>query len=75
MAPFSIEGASSNSGAVQIAQSRSLERMMKESMYAASKLRSRLSARDEDVSFSVASESIERPAYLRRKPSQGKGDV
>ena len=26
-------------------------------------------------SFSVASESIERPAYLRRKPSQGKGDV
>ena len=49
--------------------------MMKESMYSASKLRSRLSAKDEDVSFSVAAESIERPAYLRRKPSQGKGDV
>ena len=59
----------------EIAQSRSRERMMKESMYSASKLRSRLSAKDEDVSFSVASESIERPAYLRRKPSQGKGDV
>ncbi len=59
----------------EIAESRSRERMMKESMYSASKLRSRLSAKDEDVSFSVASESIERPAYLRRKPSQGKGDV
>ena len=59
----------------EIAESRSRERMMKESMYSASKLRSRLSAKDEDVSFSVASESIERPPYLRRKPSQGKGDV
>ena len=59
----------------EIAESRSRERMMKESMYSASKLRSRLSAKDEDVSFSVASESIERPTYLRRKPSQGKGDV
>jgi len=59
----------------EIAESRSRERMMKESMYSASKLRNRLSAKDEDVSFSVASESIERPAYLRRKPSQGKGDV
>lgn len=58
-----------------IAESRSRERMMKESMYSASKLRSRLSAKDEGVSFSVAEESIERPAYLRRKPSQGKGDV
>ncbi len=59
----------------EIAESRSRERMMKESMYSASKLRSRLSAKDEDISFSVASESIERPTYLRRKPSQGKGDV
>lgn len=25
--------------------------------------------------FSVAEESIERPAHLRRKPSQGKGEV
>lgn len=25
--------------------------------------------------FSVAEESIERPAYLRRKPSRGKGEV
>jgi Ca-activated chloride channel family protein len=59
----------------EIAESRSRERMMKESMYSASKLRSRLSAKDEGVGFSVAEESIERPAYLRRKPSQGKGDV
>jgi len=59
----------------EIAESRSRERMMKESMYSASKLRSRLSAKDEDVNFCVAAESIERPAYLRRKPSQGKGDL
>ena len=59
----------------EIAESRSRERMMKESMYSASKFRNRLSSKDEDVSFSVALESIERPAYLRRKPSQSKGDV
>ena len=59
----------------EIAESRSRERMMKESMYSASKLRSRLSAKDEDISFSMAAESIERPAYLRRKPAQGKGEV
>jgi nicotinamide mononucleotide adenylyltransferase len=59
----------------EIAQSRSRERMMKESMYSSSKLRSRLSAKDEGVSYCVAEESSEQPAYLRRKPSQGKGDV
>jgi Ca-activated chloride channel homolog len=58
-----------------IADSRSREHMMKESMYSASKLRYRLSAKDEGDRFSVAAESTERPAYLRRKPSQGKGDV
>lgn len=30
---------------------------------------------DEDVRYSVASEARSIPAYLRRKPSQGKGDV
>ena len=58
-----------------IAESRSRERMMKESMYSSGKLRSRLVAKDEDVQFSVAMESVDKPAYLRRKPSQGKGDV
>ena len=58
----------------EIAASRSRERMMKESMYSASRLRSRLSAKEESVRFSIASESVETPAYLRRKPSQGKGD-
>ena len=58
-----------------IAESRSRERMMKESMYSSGKLRSRLVAKDEDAPFSVAMESIDKPAYLRRKPSQGKGDV
>ena len=56
----------------EIAESRSRERMMKESMYSASKLRSRLSAKDEDVRFSVVRESFEQPLYLRRKPLQGK---
>lgn len=58
-----------------IAESRSRERMMKESMYSSGKLRSRLVAKDEEIQFSMAEESIERPAYLRRKPAQGKGDV
>lgn len=58
-----------------IADSRSRERMLKESMYSSSKLRSRLVAKDEDVQFSAAMESIDKPAYLRRKPSQGKADV
>lgn len=58
-----------------IAQDRSRERMMKESMYSASRLNSRLSAKDEDASFSIAMESVGQPAYLRRKRSQGKGEV
>jgi Ca-activated chloride channel family protein len=58
-----------------IAQDRSRERMMKESMYSASRLNSRLSAKDDDANFSVVAESAERPAYLRRKRSQGKGEV
>jgi len=59
----------------EIAASRSRERMMKEAIYSSGKLRSRLSAKDEDVLFSLARESTEVPAYLRRKAEQGKGDV
>jgi Ca-activated chloride channel family protein len=59
----------------EIALSRSRERMMKESMYSSVKLNTRLAAKDEDACFSVGSEAKERPAYLRRRPSQGKGDV
>ena len=58
-----------------IAESRSRERMMKESVYSAAKLRSRLSAKDEDLGYSVAAELMEQPAYLRRKTAQGKGDL
>jgi len=54
-----------------IADARSRERMMKESMYSSSKLRSRLTSKDETVSFCLMSESLE-PSYLRRKPAQGK---
>jgi Ca-activated chloride channel family protein len=59
----------------RIAESRSRERMMKESRYSSAKLRSRLVSRDEGESFSAAMESIEVPAYLRRKVEQGKGGV
>jgi Ca-activated chloride channel family protein len=57
-----------------IAASRERERAMKEMMYSSSKLRSRLAEKEEGVSF-CASEAKSAPAYLRRKPSQGKGDI
>jgi len=55
-----------------LAQSRSRERMMKESMYSSAKLSSRLAAKDEIVSCVTAAHE---PAYLRRKREQGKGDL
>lgn len=58
-----------------IAESRSRERMMKESRYSSEKLRFRLASKDESVRFSAATEPTDRPAYLRRKASQGKGDL
>jgi Ca-activated chloride channel family protein len=54
-----------------IAAGRERERAMKEMMYSSSKLRSRLAAKDENVLF-CAAELDSVPAYLRRKPSQGK---
>lgn len=57
-----------------IAAGRERERAMKEMMYSSSKLRSRLAAKDESVAFCDA-EASSVPAYLRRKPAQGKGDV
>ena len=56
-----------------IAAGRERERAMKEMMYSSGKLRSRLAAKDESVAFSVA-DGASVPAYLRRKPAQGKGD-
>jgi hypothetical protein len=44
---------------------------MKESRYSASRLSYRLSAKEE--SSIVFSDDV--PAYLRRKPEQGKGDL
>lgn len=57
-----------------IADGRSRERLMKESMYSSTKLSRRLVSKDEDIHFSIAAEAMSVPAYLRRKPSQGKGD-
>ncbi len=59
----------------EIAASRSRERMMKEATYSSGKLRSRLSAKDEDVRFSLAQDATDVPAYLRRKVARGKGGV
>ena len=56
-----------------IAAGRERERAMKEMMYSSSKLRSRLAAKDESVRFCVA-DGASVPAYLRRKPAQGKGE-
>lgn len=58
-----------------IALDRARERMMKESMYSSGKLRSRLVAPDERPEYLAAQEAVDVPAYLRRKPSQGKGDL
>lgn len=57
-----------------IAAGRERERAMKEMMYSSSKLRSRLASKEETVAF-CAAESSAVPAYLRRKPAQGKGEV
>lgn len=58
-----------------IADERSRERLMKESLYASGKLGSRLAEKDELTAYSPAMEWAEKPAYLRRKPSQGKGSA
>jgi hypothetical protein len=55
-----------------IADSRLRERMIKESMYSSSKLRSRLAAKEEPVAFSAGDDAAQQPSYLRRKPAQGK---
>jgi Ca-activated chloride channel family protein len=55
-----------------IAVGRERDRAMKEMMYSSGKLRSRLAAKNEGTVFCVA-ESVEVPAYLRRKAEQGKG--
>ena len=55
-----------------VANSRSRERMMKESMYSSAKMRSRLTSRDEDQGFSAAQGEAATPSYLRRKSAQGK---
>lgn len=56
----------------RIGESRERDRAMKEMACSSQKLRSRLAVaeRSLDVSVSLAADA---PAYLRRKPSQGKG--
>lgn len=59
----------------QIAESRSQERLRKEALYSSASMNHRLSDKDEEIHFSVISESASKPSYLRRKPSQGKGQA
>ena len=54
-----------------IALSRSAQKTMKEAMYSSSRLRTRLTSVNEDLSHMYD----EVPAYLRRKAAQGKGKV
>lgn len=60
------------SAMAEVAQSRSRERMMKEARYSSAKLNSRLASTNE-LHLSVSAE--DGPAYLRRKPLQGKSDL
>jgi hypothetical protein len=53
----------------EIANTRARMAMSKEALYSSSKLGRRLAAKDEAGPISM---SIEVPAYLRRKPRQGK---
>lgn len=57
-----------------IAEGRERERMMKEAMYSSGKFSARLAARDESPDFAASLHVLDAPAYLRRKPAQGKGD-
>jgi Ca-activated chloride channel family protein len=57
-----------------IARDRDRERLGKEAMYSSGRLRSRLAAKDEHDAL-AAGEATEIPAYLRRKPAQGKADL
>ena len=55
----------------RIARRRDIEGFSKESMFAAQKMRSRLAASDDSTSWSASQEAA-RPAYLRKKPTQGR---
>ena len=53
-----------------LAEAKSRERFMKESMYSSSKMRTRLSAVSEQLSLAEG----DKPAYLRRKVAEGKAE-
>lgn len=55
-----------------LAEGRERERVMKEAMYSSGKLNARLAEKDE-VAYSLETRVV--PAFLRRKPAQGKGDA
>ena len=56
-----------------IAREQQRERALKELLYSAGTLRTRLAARDEQR-WSATAEAIDVPAYLQRRSSQGKAD-
>ena len=58
-----------------VAASRARERLSKEAMYSSEKLVNRLASKLERLSASGPVDDAELPAYLRRKPAQGKGQL
>lgn len=56
-----------------IADSRSRERMAKESMYSSEKFINRLASKQERMTLGEPPDDTELPAFLRRKADQGKG--
>lgn len=58
-----------------VAASRSRERLSKEAMYSSEKLINRLASKMERLSAGEQLDDADMPAYLRRKPAQGKGKV
>ena len=55
----------------ELARSMDTARFRKEALYSSRKMSSRISAKDEDISMSLAEESAA-PSFLRRKTAQGK---
>jgi Ca-activated chloride channel family protein len=58
-----------------VAASRSRERLSKEAMYSSETLINRLASKMERLSAGEQLDDADLPAYLRRKPAQGKGKV
>ena len=55
----------------ELARSMDMARFRKEALYSSRKMNSRISAKDEEISMSLAEEAV-KSSFLRRKTAQGK---